>query len=38
MLMKLPEQGGKLYFPVLQECESGKSVDPDSRRWPDHRT
>ncbi|UBM11162.1 YcnI family protein [Cupriavidus metallidurans] len=25
MLMKLPEQGGKLYFPVLQECESGKS-------------
>jgi uncharacterized protein YcnI len=25
MLMKLPEQGGKLYFPVLQECENGKS-------------
>ncbi|MGN5476776.1 DUF1775 domain-containing protein [Cupriavidus basilensis] len=23
MLMKLPEQGGKLYFPVLQECENG---------------
>lgn len=25
MLMKLPEQGGKLYFPVVQECENGKS-------------
>ncbi|WP_454762600.1 YcnI family copper-binding membrane protein [Cupriavidus campinensis] len=23
MLMKLPEQGGKLYFPILQECENG---------------
>ncbi|WP_066735036.1 YcnI family protein [Cupriavidus sp. D384] len=25
LLMKLPEQGGKLYFPVVQECENGKS-------------
>ena len=25
MLMKLPEQAGKLYFPVVQECENGKS-------------
>lgn len=25
MLMKLPEQGGTLYFPVLQECENGRT-------------
>ncbi|MGO4331888.1 YcnI family protein [Cupriavidus sp. 2TAF22] len=26
MLMKLPEQAGKLYFPVLQECEDGSAA------------
>ena len=25
MLMKLPEQPGKLYFPVVQECEDGRT-------------
>lgn len=25
LLMKLPEQAGKLYFPVVQECENGRS-------------
>ncbi|MCY0857426.1 YcnI family protein [Cupriavidus sp. D39] len=25
MLMKLPEQAGKLYFPVVQECEDGRA-------------
>ncbi len=25
LLMKLPEQGDKLYFPVVQECENGRS-------------
>ncbi|WP_423192719.1 YcnI family protein [Cupriavidus sp. H18C2] len=25
VLMKLPEQAGKLYFPVVQECENGRS-------------
>jgi uncharacterized protein YcnI len=25
LLMKLPDQPGKLYFPVVQECENGKA-------------